>query len=309
MRPRTELLAFLVALLGAPAACSAAADGSNETGDDAGASPSSTGAGGDEDAPTGTLPDASAVDVGAQGPDAGGTGGGASDSGKSGSGDSGKPSDGGGGKDAPSCAKHLTVLFSVGTGAGSLASHATTGCWDVIDADGAANKSWRKCSTGNYMVVNASAPNWAFDDSNPDAPLAQDQSFLAQCASGATGDGYEYLAYRGSWRLMFPANHLRAFFAELHASDSDVDDNWPSAYVGNAQLANHTVYPMFNIGPRNDPSPQTTLAKIKNDGIAICKTVKDGGFFGIYVGTWDQPMPDNDPRIVALANALDTCTK
>lgn len=203
------------------------------------------------------------------------------------------------------CSKHITVLFSVGTGAGSLASHAGA-CWSVIDADGAANKQWRKCSTSNFVVGNPTAPNWAFDDTNPNAPLGDDQNFIAQCASGATGDGYEYMAYRGAWRLLFPENHLRAFFAELHAGDGDVDDNWPSAYVNNSQLANHTVYPMFNIGPTNVSNPAPT---IKTDGLAICKTIKDGGMFGIYVGTWNQPMSSTDARIVALASALDTCTK
>jgi hypothetical protein len=207
--------------------------------------------------------------------------------------------------DGPACSKHLTVLFSVGTGAGSLASHAH-GCWEVVDADGSANPSFRKCSTGNWIVHNPGAANYAFDDSNPNDPLAQDQSFLSQCSAGATGEGFEYLAYRGSWRLLFPATHLKAFFAELYSSDDQVDDDWPGAYVGNSQLAKHTVYPMINIGPRNDPSPQ---GKIKNDGLAICKTIGDGGYFGVYVGAWDQPMGDNDARIVALADALDECTK
>ena len=202
------------------------------------------------------------------------------------------------------CSKHLTVLFSVGTGAGALSSHAGA-CWDVIDADGAANKQWRKCSTSNFVVANPTAPNWAFDDTNPNAPLTDDENFIQKCAAGSTGDGYEYMAYRGGWRLLFPETHLRAFFAELHAGDGDVDDNWPSAYVNNSQLANHTVYPMINIGPTNVSNPAPT---IKTDGLAICKTIKDGGMFGVYVGTWNQPMSSSDPRILALASALDACT-
>jgi hypothetical protein len=295
---RLHVLALLVAV-GVNAGCSGSPDGG--TPDDA------NGEGGASVVPPGD-------DAGAPGDAGHGDAGPALDAaGDVHQADAGAPHDAGTGHDAAhdaapeasACAKHLTVVFSVGTGAGSLASHSGA-CWDVIDADGAADPSWRKCSTSNYVVKNASAPNWAFDDSNPDAPLAQDQSFLSHCAQGATGIGFEYLAYRGSWRLMFPANHLKAFFAELHASDDDVDDNWPGAYVGNAQLANHTVYPMINIGPRNDASPE---AKIQNDGLAICKTVKDGGYFGVYVGTWDQPMPSNDPRILALATALDACTK
>jgi len=203
------------------------------------------------------------------------------------------------------CKKHLTILFAVGTGAGALKSHAGA-CWSVLDADGAANKSFRKCSSSTFTVQNASAPSYALDDTNPNVPYSEDANFLDECAKGATGDGYEYMAYRGSWRLVFPANHLRAFFAELHAGDGDVDDNWPQNYVNDSQLANHTVYPMINIGPTNVSNPAPT---IKTDGLAICKTIKDGGMFGVYVGTWNQPMGDTDPRIVALASALDSCTK
>ena len=217
--------------------------------------------------------------------------------------DAGKPHDAA--PDGPACIKEITVLFSVGTGAGSLASHAS-GCWTVIDADGAANHAYRKCSTGSGVVQNPGAPNYAFDDTNPNDPLAEQQGFLQQCSAGATGDGWEYMAYRGGWRLLFPATHLRAFFAELHASDDDVDDNWPGAYVGNPQLAHHTVYPMINIGPRGVAHPETT---IENDGLAICRTIRDHGYFGVYVATWNEPMPDGDPRIVALAKALDGCTK
>jgi len=209
---------------------------------------------------------------------------------------------------APACGKHITVVFSVGTGAGSLASHASA-CWSVVDADGAADKQWRKCSTSNYVVGNPSAPNWAFDDSNPNAPLSQDQSFIQQCAAGSTGEGFEYLAYRGSWRLMFPETHLKAFFAECYTGDDAVDDLWsqPGVYSGNSQLANHTVYPMINIGPTTPPSNVATV--VENGALAMCKTVKDGGMLGVYVGTWNQPMPSNDPRILALAKAVDTCTK
>jgi hypothetical protein len=207
----------------------------------------------------------------------------------------------------PACKKEITVVFSVGTGAGSLASHASSGCWTVVDADGAANPAFRKCSTSNYLVKNASAPDYAFDDTNPNDSLSAQQSFLAECASGASGEGFEYMAYRGSWRLL-SAPHLKAYFAELYTTDDEVDDYWGVAgvYEGNAQLAKHPVYPMINIGPRTPPSNLDSV--IQSDGLAMCKTVADKGYFGVYVGTWDQPMGDKDPRIVALANALDSCT-
>jgi hypothetical protein len=205
---------------------------------------------------------------------------------------------------ADDCKKHLTVLFAVGTGAGELRSHAGD-CWSVLDADGSANKSYRKCSAGTFTLTNASAPNYAFDDTNPNTPLADDQNFLKTCAAGATGLGFEYMAYRGSWRLL-SANHLTAFFAELYAGDGDVDDYWPGHYVGDSQLAKHTVYPMINIGPTAVANPANA---IKTDALAMCKTVDDGGYFGVYVGTWNEPMTDDDARIVALASALDSCTK
>lgn len=285
----------LLCALSLAAGCgpNAGGDGAGSGGDDA----SEEGGGSSLEAGGGTGMDAAAP-VEASAP---------TDAGHHDGGDAGHPHDAAA-EAAPACGKQLTVIFSVGTGAGSLASHANA-CWSVVDADGAANKQWRKCSTSNYVVKNASAPNWAFDDSNPNAPLSQDESFLQQCASGSTGEGFEYLAYRGSWRLMFPATHLKAFFAELYTGDDAVDDLWsqPGVYTGNAQLANHTVYPMINIGPTSPPSNVATV--IENGALAMCKTVKDGGMFGVYVGTWSQPMPSNDPRIVALAKALDACTK
>jgi hypothetical protein len=286
----------ILGVLSLATACgpNAGGDGAGSGGDDAseegGGSPVEAGGGG-------TVVDGAAP-VEASAP---------TDAGHHDGGDAGHPHDAAA-EAAPACGKHITVVFSVGTGAGSLASH-TSACWSVVDADGAADKQWRKCSTSNFVVGNPSAPNWAFDDSNPNAPLSQDESFLQQCSAGSTGDGFEYLAYRGSWRLMYPATHLKAFFAELYTGDGAVDDLWsqPGVYSGNSQLAGHTVYPMINIGPTNPPSNVATV--IENGALAMCKTVKDGGMLGVYVGTWNQPMPANDPRILALAKAVDSCTK
>ncbi|HEY8041781.1 MAG TPA: hypothetical protein VIF15_18380 [Polyangiaceae bacterium] len=221
------------------------------------------------------------------------------------------PSDAG--KDAhaeagPTCAKHLTVVFSVGVGAGALAGH-SSGCWTVVDADGAANHAFRKCSTGSFVVQNPGAASYAYDDTNPTRALSQDQSFLAQCSSGATGDGYEYMAYRGSWRIL-PAPNLRAYFAELYGGAVDDVDSYlttSGVYQGNAQLAAHkNVYPMINIGP----SAGAHLEKqIGADTLSLCKKIADGGYFGTYVATWQSGMSANDPRILAVADALDQCTK
>jgi hypothetical protein len=206
------------------------------------------------------------------------------------------------------CKKDITVVASVGTGAGALSGH-SNGCWRVVDADGAANHSFRKCSTSSFQVVNTSAPSYAYDDTNVNRPLSEDQSFLAQCSQGATGDGYEYLAYRGGWRLLH-ASHLRAYFAELYGDAIDDVDSYfhlPGVYEGNAQLAAHAphVFPMINIGP----SPGAHLEhQIETDALALCKEVVSPGYFGTYNASWQSGMGPSDPRVLALAKALDACT-
>lgn len=197
----------------------------------------------------------------------------------------------------PACKKHLTVVYTVGTGASAVSSH-SNGCWVGVDADGAANHQFRKCSTSNYMVQNATAPNYAFDDTNPTASLSAQQNFLSQCSSGATGDGYEYMAYRGgAWRLL-TATHIRAYFAELYSSDAAIADdygNWQTAING------HTVSPMINFGPK-DPTT------IKSYAAKMCARVPDHGYFGAYNSDWPSGMTATDTRAVALAAAINACT-
>lgn len=199
---------------------------------------------------------------------------------------------------APVCKKHLTVVFAVGTGAGSVSS-LSNGCWSVTDADGAANHSFRKCSTSTFAVVNPSAASYAYDDTNPTRPLSDDQTFLSQCSSGATGEGFEYMAYRGSaWRLL-TATHMKAYFAELYSSDSTIDDYfslWPKT------LSGHDVSPMINIGPKD-------AATIASAATNMCKPLADGGYFGVYNADWQTPMAATDARAKAVATALNNCTK
>jgi hypothetical protein len=207
----------------------------------------------------------------------------------------------------PSCAKHLTVVFSVGVGASALETH-SNGCWTVVDADGAANHKFRKCSTSNFQVGNPTADNYSYDDTNPSRALSQDQTFLSQCSSGATGDGFEFMAYRGSWRLL-GAPHLTAYFAELYGdATTDVDSllSTSGVYNGNAQLAAHNnVYPMINIGP---PASAHLENHIGATTLALCKKIANHGYFGTYVATWPDGLAANDPRTLAVANALDKCT-
>ncbi len=207
----------------------------------------------------------------------------------------------------PSCAKHLTVVFSVGVGASALAGH-SNGCWTVVDADGAANHKFRKCSTSNFVVSNPQADNYSYDDTNPTRPLSQDQNYLSQCSAQATGDGYEFMAYRGGWRML-PAHNLVAYFAELYGdATTDVDSllSTSGVYDGNAQLAAHkNVYPMINIGP---PASAHLEAHIGATSLALCKKIADHGYFGTYVATWPQGLSATDPRTLAVASALNKCT-
>ncbi len=197
----------------------------------------------------------------------------------------------------PSCAKHLTIVFAVGTGAGSVGS-LSNGCWDVVDADGAANHAFRKCSTSNFAVTNPSAANYAYDDTNPTRAISQDQTFLSQCSSGATGTGFEFMAYRGgAWRLL-TATHMKAYFAELYSSDQTIDDYlsaWPKT------LSGHQVSPMINIGPNDSKT-------IGSAASSMCHPLADGGYFGVYNGDWQSPMAATDARAKALATALNGCT-
>jgi hypothetical protein len=204
------------------------------------------------------------------------------------------------------CKKKITVLFTVGVpGTSKMKSN---GCWTPIIADGAANKDFRKCSTSDFVVGNANAPSWAYDDTNPSHTLSQEQSFLSKCSMGATGDGYEYMAYRSGWRFL-SAPRLRAYFAELYGSSpTDIASLWyqPGVYVGNAGLAKHkNVYPMMNFGP---PAASKLEAKVGSDALKICKTIPDGGYFGMYNPSWRDGMAANDPRLLALEKALDACT-
>jgi hypothetical protein len=201
----------------------------------------------------------------------------------------------------PSCKKTIKVVFTVGTGSGAARSN---GCWSVIDADGSANKAFRKCSTSNFKVTNAGAPNYAYDDTNPEHGGA-DQPFLHQCSEGATGDGYEYLAFRsGRWRLI-SAPHLRGFFAELYYSDQDVSSIWHQngVYRNNRHLRGHRhVYPMINIGPQEP-------RRIAVDALSMCRSVRNHGYMSAYNADWQHGMGASDARLTALEHALNRCTR
>ena len=78
-------------------------------------------------------------------------------------------------------------------------------------------------------------------------------------------------------------------------------------YKNNAVLAKHDdVYPMINFGT---PKTSNLHTKMGAEALKICKTVKDGGYFGIYNAAWREGMPAGDPRLVALQNAMNACTK
>jgi len=207
----------------------------------------------------------------------------------------------------PQCGKKITVISTVGVPGAS--KFQTNGCWSVIITDGAAVQSYRKCSTSDYVVHNATGTNYAYDDTNPQHPLTQEKTFLAKCASGATGDGWEFMAYRSGWRFL-GAPQLKAYFAELYGSAmTDIDSLYyvSGVYTNNAALAKHTnVYPMINFGP---PKASNLANKVGAEALKLCKPVKDGGYFGIYNAAWREGMPAGDARLVAFQNAMNACTK
>jgi hypothetical protein len=208
---------------------------------------------------------------------------------------------------APQCGKKITVISTVGVPGAS--KFQTNGCWNVIVTDGSAVKAYRKCSTSDFVVHNATGISYAYDDTNPQHSLTQEKTFLAKCASGATGDGWEFMAYRAGWRLL-GAPRLKAYFAELYGSSmTDIDSLWyvNGVYKNNAVLAKHAdVYPMINFGT---PKTSNLHTKMGAEALKICKTVKDGGYFGIYNAAWREGMPAGDPRLVAFQNAMNACTK
>lgn len=205
----------------------------------------------------------------------------------------------------PACKKHLTVIFTVGVPGTSKMT--PNGCWTPVITDGSAVKTYRKCTTSNFQAGNATAANYAYDDTNPNHPLAQEKTFLAACANGATGDGYEFMAYRGGWRPL-AASHLRATFAELYGSaPTDIASLFhvTGVYKGNPISTRKDVFPMMNFGP---PAASHLETKVKTEALALCKTVADGGYLGMYNASYQEGMTATDPRLLAIESALDTCT-
>ncbi len=209
---------------------------------------------------------------------------------------------------AARCKKHITVIATVGVP--GLSKYRTNGCWKVIITDGAAlPDKYRKCSTSDFKVHNKKAPSYAYDDTSPSHSLSAEKSFLRRCSSGATGVGWEFMAYRSGWRLL-KAPRLRAYFGELYGgSMRDIDSLWyvRGVYRGNAALARHTrVFPMINFGT---PKAANLHRRIAAETLKICRTVKNRGFFGLYNASWREGMPIDDPRLRAVQRGLNACTR
>jgi hypothetical protein len=207
----------------------------------------------------------------------------------------------------PKCTKRITVISTVGVPGAS--KFRTNGCWTVIVTDGAARpKDYRKCSTGTFDVQNPKAPSYAYDDTNPLHPLGAEKRFLERCAAGATGVGWEFMAYRGAWRLLH-THHLRAYFAELYGSSPrDIDSLWyvHGVYRGNDRLARRThVFPMINFGT---PRAAKLERRVAAETYKTCRSVRNRGYFGLYNASWREGMPVDDPRLRAVERGLNACT-
>lgn len=209
---------------------------------------------------------------------------------------------------APKCKKHITVVATVGVPGAS--KYRTNGCWTVVITDGAARpQEYRKCSSSNFRVQNHNAPSYAYDDTSPAHPLAAEKRFLASCSAGATGVGWEFMAYRGGWRLLH-TRHLRAYFGELYGSSPrDIDSLWyiHGVYRGNARLARRThVFPMINFGT---PRAANLQRRIAAETLKTCRSVRNRGYFGLYNASWREGMAADDPRLRAVERGLNACTR
>lgn len=212
-------------------------------------------------------------------------------------------------KPAAECGKQLTVIFTVGVP--GVSKIKTNGCWKPVITDGAATKTFRKCSTTTFKVTNnPTAPNWAYDDTNPTHNATKEQTFFNACSKDATGDGYVFMAYNNGWRVpTAPGVTVKAYFAELYTSTmTDIDSHYAQkgVYTNNTTLSKRTdVYPMINYGP---PASAKLEAKVGTETAKLCATVRDGGYFGLYNADWQNSMPADDPRLSAVEKALDDCT-
>lgn len=197
------------------------------------------------------------------------------------------------------CTKMLTVILTVGVP--GLSKWKTNGCWKPVVTDGAAVSSFRKCSTSTFKVANnPTAPNWAYDDTNPTHDATTEKNFFAACSNGATGDGYVFMAYNGGFRYL-DALTVKAHFAELYTSTmTDID-----SHNGVSFGAHTDVYPMMNFGP---PASANLQAKVGTEAKKLCATVKTNGYFGLYNASWQDGMAADDARLTAVEQALDACT-
>ena len=56
------------------------------------------------------------------------------------------------------------------------------------------------------------------------------------------------------------------------------------------------------------PASAKLEKKVGAEAAKLCATVKDGGYFGLYNADWQNSMPADDPRLLAVEAALDACT-
>jgi hypothetical protein len=206
----------------------------------------------------------------------------------------------------PSCKKKITVVFAVGAPRATLDA-LSNGCWTTEIADGS---TYRHCWY-DKPIADPKGTTWVYDDTNVlHGSYASEEAKVHACDNGGTR-GYEYMANRGGWRFI-GATHVDAFFAELYsnADPRNIDDLWhiKSAYKQNPEVRQHRkrTFPMIAVGAKDQ------RVSFGHQALATCKTVRRGGYFGLYSPFWHvgdpQHLEPGDLRLRRLAMALNRCT-
>jgi hypothetical protein len=143
--------------------------------------------------------------------------------------------------------------------------------------------------------MSGSGANWLYDDTSPRHALRRETAKIASCAAGRGGLAYEAMARRnGAWRRTAPPGvRITRFYAETYSGDRAVDDHF-RLWAANPSIGR----PVINIGPA---SPGTTYSAVFH----LCRSVRPGGYIGIYSKTSVSPA---NGKLTQVQAALNACT-
>lgn len=195
----------------------------------------------------------------------------------------------------PSCSKRIVLTVALYMGMddpGDDGVAKPNGCW-TYERVSKLNTEWKLCGYDG-SVHHPDGVKWIYDDTNTEHDATLDKQRILDCAKGAPGRGYVYMANRGAGWPKRVTTGVRAHFAELYSSQYAVDDQYAEW-----KAAGEPGEPMINLG-----EPDTSATHIHDATLRVCQEVKDGGFLGIYV----YPTSLAGNRMSGLVKALNKCT-